>query len=191
MKKIVLEALTLIVPLALIFFGNFTDQAEMLMILALATVMVISFHSVDNEEDGFWLALLANSVLMLPMLGLGVHFFNDTPQGRAMMLLSGAYFAALIVIICVLRLIKNIWLTDGERERTWYSLFMALPWMAIFSSCASEYLFNIGIPSNILAFFITISIVCAVSYGISHIKDVGKNKKVKAEEAEEAEQPSV
>ena len=188
MKKIVLEALTLIVPLALIFFGNFTEQAEWLMILALATAMVISFHSVDNEEDGFWLALLVNSAVTVPMLGLGVYLSNDTPQGSAMMLLSGAYFAALIVIICVLRLIKNIWLTDGERKRTWYSLFMALPWMAVFSSCACEYLFNIGIPSNILAFFITISIVCAVSYGISHIKDAGKEQDDKTEK--DAEQLS-
>ena len=155
------------------------------MILVLAIASVVSFESVDDEEGGFWLAFLVNSAVTVPMLGLGVHLSNDTPQGRAMMLLSGAYFAALIVIICVLRLIKNIWLTDGERARTWYSLFMALSWMVVFISGASEYLFNIGIPSNVLAFFVTISIVCAVLYGISSIKDAGKNKKAKTE------QPSV
>lgn len=185
MKKIVLGALTLIVPLALVFFGNFSEQAQRLMILALAASVVFSFEAVDDDEGGFWLALLVNSALTIPLLGLGVHLSNDTPQGSAMMLLSGAYFAALIVLICILRLVKNIWLTDGERARTWYSLFMALSWMVVFTSCACEYLFNIGIHSNVLAFLIAISIGFAILYGISSIKDAGKNKKAKAE------QPSV
>ena len=189
MKKIILGALALLVPVALVWFSRVSDMTAMGIFFCLAAVEVISFENYqDTPEGGFWVALVSSSMLMIPALGIA-QFFDDSPQLGAMLFFSGSYVCFLGAIICILRLIKNHWMTDAERKQTWRGFAIAGALTVCFVGAAFEELLGIVMPSEIFVVFIAVLAVegtCFVANQILEMRTKKKSKDAKDQQVQMA-----